>query len=90
MSVPHGRDAADTQPLPQPDCDSADPHAIGDLLSTWLGLKLDEVDALVDEARSKVDGIPDQRALWSLVGEVVVLLRALELEVADLRKEAGR
>jgi hypothetical protein len=28
--------------------------------------------------------------LWSLVGEVIVLLRALELEVAELRKAARR
>jgi hypothetical protein len=47
---------------------------------------LAEVDDLVDEARSRVDAIPDQRVLWSLVGEVIVLLRALELEVADLKR----
>jgi hypothetical protein len=28
--------------------------------------------------------------LWSLVGEVIVLLRALELEVAELRKAVRR
>jgi hypothetical protein len=52
--------------------------------------KLAEVDDLVDEARSRVDAIPNQRVLWSLVGEVIVLLRALELEVAELRKAVRR
>jgi hypothetical protein len=28
--------------------------------------------------------------MWSLVGEVIVLLRALEVEVAELRKAARR
>jgi hypothetical protein len=49
-----------------------------------------EVDDLVDEARSRVDALPDQRVMWSLVGETLVLLRALELEIAELRKGARR
>jgi hypothetical protein len=44
----------------------------------------------VAEARSRVEAIPDQRVLWSLVGEVIVLLRTLELEVADLQKATRR
>ena len=67
-----------------------DPTPVGELLAAWVGAKLAEVDDLVDEARSRVDAIPDQRVLFSLVGEVIVLLRALELEVAELRKTARR
>jgi hypothetical protein len=70
--------------------DGADPRAIGELLQTWIGVKLDEVDDLVDEARAKTAAIPDQRRLWSLLGETLVRLHCLELEVADLRKAAGR
>ena len=67
-----------------------DPTPVGELLAAWVGAKLAEVDDLVDEARSRVEAIPDQRVLWSLVGEVIVLLRALELEVAELRNAARR
>jgi hypothetical protein len=74
MSIPH-----DTAPAP-----------VGELLAAWVGTKLAEVDDLVDEARRRVDAIPDQKTLWSLVGETIVLLRSLELEVAELRKAARR
>jgi hypothetical protein len=74
MSLPH-----DTDPTP-----------VGELVAAWVSAKLAEVDDLVDEARSRVDAIPNQRVLWSLVGEVIVLLRALELEVAELRKAVRR
>jgi hypothetical protein len=67
-----------------------DPTAVGELLAAWIGAKLAEVDDLVAEAHSRVEAIPDQRVLWSLVGEVIVLLRSLELEVAELRKAARR
>jgi hypothetical protein len=67
-----------------------DPTAVGELVAAWVGAKLAEVDDLVDEARSRVDAIPNQKTLWSLVGEVIVLLRALEVEVAELRKAARR
>ena len=70
--------------------DQGDPRRIGELLGDWLAIRMDEVDDLVDEARSRVDALPDQRVLFSLVGEVVVLLRALELEVAELRKAVRR
>jgi hypothetical protein len=66
--------------------DQDDPRRVGELLGCWLGIRMDEVDDLVDEARSRVEAIPNQRVLWSLVGEVIVLLRALELEVADLKR----
>jgi hypothetical protein len=66
--------------------EGSDPTLVGELVAAWVGAKLEEVDDLVDEARSRVDAIPDQRVLWSLVGEVIVLLRCLELEVADLKR----
>jgi hypothetical protein len=74
MSIPH----------------DSDPTPVGELVAAWVGAKLAEVDDLVDEARSRVEAIPDQRVLWSLVGEVIVLLRALELDVAELRKAVRR
>jgi hypothetical protein len=37
----------------------ADPTPVGELLAAWVGAKLAEVDDLVDEARSRVDAIPD-------------------------------
>jgi hypothetical protein len=70
--------------------EQGDPRRVGELLACWVGAKLAEVDYLVDEARSRVDAIPNQRVMWSLVGEVIVLLRALELEVAELRKAVRR
>jgi hypothetical protein len=75
-----------TATLPQGD----DPRRVGELLGDWLAIRMAEVDDLVDEARNRVDAIPDQRVLFSLVGEVIVLLRALEVEVAELRKAARR
>jgi hypothetical protein len=68
----------------------ADPAPVGELVADWVGAKLAEVDDLVDEARSRVEAIPDQRVMWSLVGETIVLLRSLELEIAELRKAARR
>ena len=88
--APHGK------PGPSPTTtaailpDQGDPRRIGELLGDWLAIRMAEVDDLVDEARSRVKAIPDQRVLWSLVGETIVLLRALELEVAELRKGARR
>jgi hypothetical protein len=70
MSIPH-----DTDPAP-----------VGELVAAWVGAKLAEVDDLVDEARSRVAAIPNQRVMWSLVGEIIVLLRTLELEVAELKR----
>jgi len=51
---------------------------------------MDKVDALVDEADTKVAHLPDLRHLWLLFGEMTVRLSALELEVAELRKGARR
>ena len=67
-----------------------DPRRIGELLNDWLAIRMDEVDTLVDEADAKVAAIPDQRHLWLLLGETLVRLHCLELEVAELRKGGRR
>jgi hypothetical protein len=67
-----------------------DPGRIGELLGDWLSIRMAEVDALVEEGESKVAAIPDQRHLWLLLGETLVRLHCLELEVAELRKGAQR
>jgi hypothetical protein len=67
-----------------------DPRRIGELLSDWLAIRMAEVDALVQEGESKVAAIPDQRHLWLLLGETLVRLHCLELEVAELRKGGRR
>jgi hypothetical protein len=70
--------------------DADDPRRIGELLGDWLAIRMDEVDALIDEGESKVAAIPDQRTLWLLMGETLVRLHCLELEIAELRKGARR
>jgi hypothetical protein len=70
--------------------DQGDPRRIGELLSDWLTIRMTEVDALADEGESKVAAIPDQRHLWLLLGETLVRLHCLELEVAEFRKGARR
>ena len=70
--------------------DQDDPRRIGELLGDWLAIQMDRVDALVEEGESKVAAIPDQRHLWLLMGETLVRLHCLELEVAQLRKGARR
>jgi hypothetical protein len=67
-----------------------DSQRIGELLGDWLAIRMAEVDALVDEGESKVAAIPDQRHLWLLLGETLVRLHCVELEVADLRKRVRR
>jgi hypothetical protein len=67
-----------------------DPREVGELLATWVGIKLEEVDALVDQARDKIAGIPDQRVMWEMFGELLLRIYDLEHQVADLRKAAGR
>jgi len=64
---------------------SDDPRWIGELLVTWLGIQLDTVDSLTAEAAAKVASIPDRQVLLTLLGEIIVRLGAVELEVADLR-----
>jgi len=70
--------------------DQGDPRRIGELLGDWLAIRMDDVDALVDEAEAKVAVLPDQRHLWLLLGETLVRLHCLELEVAELRKAVRR
>jgi len=67
-----------------------DRHAVGELLSTWLGIRMDEIDDQVAEARARVDAIPDQRALWLLAGELTVRLLVVEQDLAELRKAVRR
>jgi hypothetical protein len=66
------------------------PREVGDLLATWVGVKLDEIDDLTEEARRKVAEIPEWHPLIMIVGELLVRLSALELEVAELRKARRR
>lgn len=73
---PHVANARLPQPTPE----------VGELLQAWVGIRLDEVDDLVDEARSKVAALPDQRALWSLFGELLLEVRGLAHEVAELKR----
>ena len=71
-------------PAMLPDAD--DPRRIGELLSDWLAIRMAEVDALVDEGESRVAAIPDQRHLWLLLGETLVRLHCVELELAELKR----
>jgi hypothetical protein len=64
-----------------------DPREVGELLATWVGVKLEEVDALVEQARDKVTGIPDQRVMWEMFGELLLRVYTLEHQVAELRRE---
>jgi hypothetical protein len=66
--------------------DPGDPRRVGELLATWLSIRMAEVDALVEEGESKVAAIPDQRHLWLLLGETLVRLHCLELELAELKR----
>jgi hypothetical protein len=59
---------------------------IGDLLTTWVGIQMDTIDAMVADGQAKVDAMPDLRHLWLLFGELVVRLHAVELEVAQLKR----
>jgi hypothetical protein len=61
---------------------------VGELVAEWAGIRMAEVDDLVAEARAKVATIPDRRVLFTLLGELVIRVAALELEVAELRKAA--
>jgi hypothetical protein len=62
----------------------------GALLQTWIGIRMEEVDAQVAEAKAKVDAIPKYDVLAYIVGEQFILIRALETEVAQLRGEVAR
>jgi hypothetical protein len=62
-----------------------DPRRIGELLGDWLAIRMAEVDAEVDEARAKVDAIPDRRSLMLLIGELTVRLHCVELAIDELK-----
>lgn len=62
---------------------------VGDLLNTWVGIRMAEVDQTVAEAKAKVAAIPDYHTLMLLVGEMTVRLHWLEVQVDQLKK-AGR
>jgi hypothetical protein len=68
--------------LPHP----GDARRVGEVVAAWLDVRMGEVDALVAEARSRVEAIPDLRTLWLLAGEILVRLAAVEHELAELRK----
>jgi hypothetical protein len=70
--------------------DRNDPQRIGELVASWIGAKVEEVDDLVAEARNRVESLPDLRTLWLLAGEILVRLAAVEHELAELRKAARR
>jgi hypothetical protein len=70
--------------------DPGDPQRIGELVASWVGAKVEEVDDLVAEARNRVESLPDLRTLWLLAGEILVRLAAVEHELAELRKAARR
>jgi hypothetical protein len=58
---------------------------VGDLLTSWVGIQMDTVDAMVADGQAKVDALPGLRHLWLLFGELVVRLNAVELEVQRLK-----
>jgi hypothetical protein len=88
-----GRAPRSEQPGPSPTTtatmlpDQGDPRRIGELLGDWLAIRMEEVDALVDEADAKVAALPNLRNLWALFGELVVRLHFLESEVERLKGE---
>ena len=64
--------------------DGADPQRIGDLLTTWVGIQMDTIDAMVADAQAKVDAMTDYRTLMLLIGELTVRMVWLETEVQRL------
>jgi len=67
-----------------------DPRRIGELLSDWLAIQMDQVDEAVAEAQTKAAAIPNQRVLWEMYGELMIRVFCLEAEVAELRKGGRR
>jgi hypothetical protein len=96
MRIADCPDVAEVRELPKPNRDADDGRSVqpttevGELLRLWLGVKLDEVDDLVEEARQRVEALPDLRTMWFITGELTVRLAALELEVGRLREELHR
>jgi hypothetical protein len=67
--------------------EGADPQRVGDLLTTWVGIVMDTVDAMVADAQAKVDALPEYRTLMLLIGELTVRMVWLETEVERLKGE---
>lgn len=63
---------------------------VGDLLTTWVGIQMDTIDAMVADAQAKIDAIPDYRTLMLLIGELTVRAVWLETEVQQLKATADR
>jgi len=68
-----------------------------ELAGEYVQGKLGDIDFIVGCAEERARQIPREpdlarqvRAHGALIGELLVLLRALELEVADLRKKGRR
>jgi hypothetical protein len=70
--------------------DPGDTRQVGELFQTWFGIKVDEVDALVEDARRKAATIRDQSTLELLLGHLMLRVQVLDEEVAELRKAADR
>jgi hypothetical protein len=62
----------------------------GDLLTTWVGIQMDTIDAMVADAQAKVDAIPEYRTLMLLIGELTVRAVWLETEVQHLKATVDR
>jgi hypothetical protein len=63
---------------------------VGDLLTTWVGIVMDTVDAMVADAQAKVDALPEYRTLMLLIGELTVRAVWLETEVQQLKATVNR
>jgi hypothetical protein len=70
--------------------DVGDPSRIGQLLGDWLGLRMEQIDALVDEAEAKIASIPDVRTLRQMIGEWVVETYWLQAQLTELKLEVKR
>jgi len=90
MLPPRSDDTEARLPDTRDDGGGADAREIGSLLQTWIGIKVDAVDDLVDEAREKVTAIPRWPYLAQLVGELMIRLSVLEAELRELRQAQER
>jgi hypothetical protein len=58
---------------------------VGDLLTTWVGIQMDTIDAMVADAQAKVDALPDYHILCLLIGELVVQQAWMHEEIKRLK-----
>jgi hypothetical protein len=63
---------------------------VGDLLTTWVGIQMDTVDAMVADGQAKVDALPEYRTLMLLIGELTVRAVWLETEIQQLKATVNR